>query len=105
MKSKRYKLFLELSKALSDDTRADIVLLLASGEKCVCEIFNHLKLPQNLVSHHLKILRENKLIINRKNGKWVRYSLNREIIKKLQEILGEIIAIKESRSKCNIINN
>ena len=105
MRSKPYKQFLELSKALSDDTRADIVLLLASGEKCVCEIFNHLKLPQNLVSHHLKILRQSKLIVNRKNGKWVRYSLNRETMKKLQEILGEIIAIKKSKSKCNIINN
>lgn len=100
MKGKQYKILSALLKALSDNTRTDIVLLLASGEKCVCEIFKHLSLPQNLVSHHLGILRQNKLIINRKNGKWVYYSLNRKSIEDLQELLTKIIATKEKTSKC-----
>ncbi|MCX6751398.1 MAG: metalloregulator ArsR/SmtB family transcription factor [Candidatus Nomurabacteria bacterium] len=100
MKDKKQKTFLEPLKALSDNTRLNIVLFIASGEKCVCEIFKYLKLPQNLISHHLAVLRKNKLIINRKEGKWVHYSLNRKNIKKIQKSLEEIIKIKEIISKC-----
>jgi ArsR family transcriptional regulator len=91
---------LQIFKALGDDTRLDIVMLLATGEKCVCEIFEKLKLPQNLVSHHLGILRECNLIINRKEGKWVHYSLNRTNIEKLQKALIRINETKEKLSKC-----
>jgi ArsR family transcriptional regulator len=100
MKKNQKDNLLQLLKTLSDDTRLDIILLLATGEKCVCEIFEKLKLPQNLVSHHVGILRQNNLIINRKDGKWVYYSLNRNEIKKLQSVLEEISTKKEKISKC-----
>jgi ArsR family transcriptional regulator len=92
--------FLELLKVLGNNTRFDIILLLASGEKCVCEIYKKLNLPQNLVSHHLGILRQNKLIIDRKDGKWVYHSLNRKNIKVLKDLLEQIISKKEIISKC-----
>lgn len=91
---------LQILKILGDNTRLDIVLLLASGEKCVCDILDNLKLPQNLISHHLGILRQNKLIINRKEGKWVYYSLNRKRIKELEVLLMKIVKTKEKTSKC-----
>ncbi len=100
MKIKQYRLFTESLKALGEGTRIDIVLLLATGEKCVCKIYKHLKLPQNLVSHHLGILRHSKLITKRKNGKWVYYSIYREKIKELENILEEIATTKEKLSKC-----
>lgn len=100
MKNKRYKIFKELLKAFSDDTRVDIVFFLATGEKCVCKIYKHLKLPQNLVSHHLGILRKNELIIGRKEGRWVYYSLNRNAIAELRSFLEEIVSKKEKTSKC-----
>lgn len=81
----------ELLCAFSDKNRLSIILFLAGGEKCVCEIFRHLKLPQNLVSHHLGILRQSKLIKSRKDGRWVYYSLNRESIKKLQKFLEKLL--------------
>lgn len=43
-------------KALSDENRLHILCFLRKGEKCVCEIVGFLDLPQNLVSHHLKVL-------------------------------------------------
>jgi ArsR family transcriptional regulator len=92
--------FLELLKVLGNNTRFDIILLLASGEKCVCEIYKKLNLPQNLVSHHLGILRQNKLIIDRKDGNWVYHSLNRKNIKVLKDLLEQIISKKEIISKC-----
>lgn len=79
--------------ALGNEIRFKIVGYLASGEKCVCHIFKKLDLPQNLVSHHLGILRENSLIADRKDGKWVYYSLNKkalaESIKVLENIMSE----------------
>ena len=100
MDNKKQKPFLEPLKALSDNTRLDIVLFIASGEKCVCDIFKHLNLPQNLISHHLAVLRKNELIINRKEGKWVHYSLNRKNFEKIQKSLEKIIKTKEIISKC-----
>ncbi len=100
MNNKKQKTFLEPLKALSDNTRLGIVLFLASGDKCVCEIFEELKLPQNLVSHHLGILRQGGLIVNRREGKWIYYSLNRERIKELNKLLTKIIITKEKKLKC-----
>ena len=68
-------------KAVSDENRLKIICLLKSGDRCVCEITDFLKLPQNLVSHHLKILREQQIVSTKKNGLQVIYSLNnRKII-------------------------
>lgn len=93
---KREKLSFEFINALSDKNRLKVILFLAGGERCVCEIFKHLKLPQNLVSHHLKILREKGLIENRKDGRWVRYSLNKKKIKNVGDFFNEIAETKET---------
>lgn len=100
MKTKQKDNLLKILKALGEDARLNIVLLLASGEKCVCEIFAGLKLPQNLVSHHLGILRQSNLILNRKEGKWVHYSLNRKNIEELQKLLTKIGTTKEKPPEC-----
>lgn len=90
----------EILKVLSDSARFDIILLLATGKKCVCEIYESLKLKQSIVSHHLGVLRENDLITSDKDGKWVYYSLNRKCIEKLQKTLAKIITTKERPPKC-----
>lgn len=64
-------------KALSDETRLKIVLLLLeSGELCVCELETALSLPQHKISRHLAILRGRGLVSNRRAGTWVYYSLS-----------------------------
>ncbi len=67
-------------KAVSDENRLKIICFLNKGEKCVCEIVEFLELPQNLVSHHLKILRNQNILISRKNGLNVFYSINQKNI-------------------------
>lgn len=74
--NKKFKVLSLTLKATSNNARLQILSYLSSGEKCVCKIFEHLKLPQNLVSHHLGVLRRNNLITARKDGKWVYYSIN-----------------------------
>ncbi len=63
-------------KALSDETRLRIVKLLEKGELCVCDIVAALDIVQPKASFHLGVLREAGLIKDRKQGKWINYSLN-----------------------------
>jgi len=90
MKVGRNKKVASSLDALAEKNRLGIVLCLADGEKCVCDIFKHLKLPQNLVSHHLSVLRQIGLIKNRKDGKRVYYCLNEKKIKELTDFFNDI---------------
>jgi ArsR family transcriptional regulator len=63
-------------KALSDETRLRIIKLLEQGELCVCDITAALDMVQPKVSFHLGTLKDAGLIKDRKQGKWIHYSLN-----------------------------
>ncbi len=63
-------------KALSDETRLRIIKLLERGELCVCDITAALDIVQPKVSFHLSALKEAGLIKDRKQGKWIHYSLD-----------------------------
>lgn len=63
-------------KALADETRLRILMLLLSGELCVCEILAVLDLPQSTVSRHLAYLRNADWVLDRRQGTWMYYRLN-----------------------------
>lgn len=67
-----------LFKALADATRLKIMMLLDIREMCVCEIMVALSLTQPTASHHLGILESVDLVKDRREGKWVFYSLTRK---------------------------
>jgi len=77
-------------KALADVNRLAIISLLGKGEMCVCHIWSALALPQNLVSHHLRVLKQAGLVTSRKDGLKVHYSIDRTCMKKLQTLLSPI---------------
>jgi ArsR family transcriptional regulator len=64
-----------LFKALADTTRLRILGLLLTGEVCVCEIHESLKIPQPKASRHLAYLRRAGLVDTRRDGLWIHYSL------------------------------
>ncbi len=68
---------LPLIKLMSEPNRLRIFALLAGGELCVCEIEAAMRLPQNLISHHLGVLREAGLIRARRAGRWVHYAIDK----------------------------
>ncbi len=71
------KFFLKVMKALSDKNRLKIIKMLQHKDLlCVCEIQAGLGLAQPTVSKHLRILEDAGLVIYKKNGLWVNYSLN-----------------------------
>jgi DNA-binding transcriptional ArsR family regulator len=66
-----------LLRVLSEESRLRTICFLQKKEHCACEIAEFLALPHNLVSHHLKALKEAKLVSCRREGKFLFYSINR----------------------------
>lgn len=64
-----------LFKALADVTRLRILGLLLTGEICVCDIHDSLKIPQPKASRHLAYLRRIGLVETRREGLWIHYRL------------------------------
>src|SRR5215467_64398 len=64
-----------LFKALADKTRLRILGLLLTGEICVCDIHESLKIPQSKASRHLAYLRRTGLVQTRREGLWIHYRL------------------------------
>lgn len=64
-----------LFKALADTTRLRILGLLLTGEVCVCDIHESLKIPQPKASRHLAYLRRAALVTTRRDGLWIHYRL------------------------------
>ena len=63
------------ARALGHPARLRIVAMLATGELCVCQITEVLQLAPSTVSAHLKELRQAGLVLERKDGRWVYFSL------------------------------
>lgn len=77
---------------ISEENRLRIICFLEkNGEQCVCEIWKFLKLPQNLVSHHLKVLRDFGLLDSRRDGLKIYYSVNKIELKKHRAIFNGIL--------------
>ena len=66
----------QVFKALSDPLRLAILDQLAGGPRCVCDIRDELDIAGNLLSHHLKVLREAGLVSSERDGRWVVYALD-----------------------------
>lgn len=81
---------IDILKALAEDNRLEIIKLLSNGPLCVCEIEAKLKLPQNLISHHLSVLKKSELIDNCRCGKNNYYSLNKKTFQKFKNNLNKI---------------
>jgi ArsR family transcriptional regulator len=84
----------KLLSALADSTRLSIVTMLAglSEPLCVCEIGEGFNLGQPTISHHLKVLREARLVNWEKRGLWVYYSLNHEVLEQASSYLAGLLS-------------
>lgn len=79
-----------LFQALSDPTRLRIVQCLAGGACCVCDLEDPVGAYQSRLSFHLKKLKEAGVVSDRRQGRWVYYTLRREALEKLRGFLGAI---------------
>ena len=77
-------------KVLSNKNRLKIMAFLMRRELCVCEIFTALELPQNLISHHLAVLRQEGWVKDRhdpNDARVIYYSVDPEAVDKLRNSL------------------
>lgn len=74
-------------KALADEKRLMIIDMLSCGELCACQILEQFNVTQPTLSHHMKILCDCNLVIARREGKWMYYSLNNETVQKFKNFL------------------
>ena len=82
-------LFLKLInfyKIIADSTRTKILFVLDQHEMCVCDIAYTLGMTKSAVSHQLKLLKDNNLVISRREGKEIFYRLSDEHVTKVFEI-------------------
>jgi len=73
-------------RALGDPTRLKMVMALAGGEMCVCDLAAFLGLTESAVSHHLRRLKDLALVKSRRDGQILYYSLDDEHVSELLKI-------------------
>ncbi|WP_394203909.1 metalloregulator ArsR/SmtB family transcription factor [Shewanella waksmanii] len=79
-----------LFKSLSDPVRLSIMLLLkAEGELCVCEFSEALNEIQPKISRNLALLKTAEVVVNRRQGQWIYYSINPDLPQWAAEIIAE----------------
>lgn len=89
-----YEEFISVYKALADETRLKIIDMLSCGEMCACEILEYFNITQPTLSYHMKILTECGLVKGRKDGSWMRYCLNEELVSSLNSFWNGLITKK-----------
>ncbi len=75
---KNYEEYAVFLKALADETRVEIFDMLASGELCACKILEKFNITQPTLSYHMKILCDSGLVDSRRDGIWMKYSINKD---------------------------
>ena len=80
-----------LLRLVGEESRLKILCILKQGQHCVCELMEHTKLSQSLISHHLKDLKDAGLIGDEKKEHWVYYSLT-DKGKKIEELLQKFVS-------------
>lgn len=79
-----------LCKVLGDSNRLKIVHMLKGGEKCACQLLSAFEITQPTLSHHMKILCDSGLVCARKEGKWMHYSLCRDVFDPFVQYLSHL---------------
>ncbi|MFV0241734.1 MAG: ArsR/SmtB family transcription factor [Lacrimispora sphenoides] len=98
----KHKKTAKIFKAFCDEQRLAILELLQDGEKCACELLEKLDITQSTLSHHMKILCESGIVVGRKDGKWMHYSISESGIEHVKKLINDITLVipNESNNCC-----
>lgn len=92
-----YAQYVPIFKALADETRLKIIDMLSCGEMCACDILDFFNITQPTLSYHMKILTDCEIVNARRDGSWMKYSLNKP---KFQEFEKFVQDISEDSDDC-----
>lgn len=84
-------------KAFCDENRIKILRLLADGEKCACKLLEEMNVTQPTLSHHMKILCDSEIVVGRKEGKWMYYSISADGAEMAKKYIDELINLKTNK--------
>ncbi len=84
-----------LFQALSDETRLGILRMLSRGERCVCELEPAVGAYQSRLSFHLRKLKDAGLVTDRRDGRWVYYSVRPEALEEMRAFLADVEPVEE----------
>ena len=87
----------EMFKAFCDENRIRILEMLQTGEKCGCKLLEELNVTQPTLSHHMKILCDSGIVVGRKEGKWMHYSISSEGVESLASYLKTFIKATDTK--------
>ena len=84
-------------KAFCDENRIQILEMLREGEKCACHILEEMQITQPTLSHHMKILCDAGVVVGRKEGKWMHYSISESGLEKVMKYLNQFSKVKGNK--------
>lgn len=90
----------KIFKALADENRLAVLMLLQDGEKCACKLLETLNVSQPTLSHHMKLLCDAGIVDYRKEGKWMHYSISADSRERLHEIIESYLKYNTGCSCC-----
>ena len=90
-----------LFHALSDRTRLSILTRLRLGERCVCDMTDDLDTAQSRLSFHLKVLKDAGLVTDRREGRWMYYTMNPEALAEAGELIEELASAPTAAERKN----
>lgn len=94
----------KMLKAISDAKRLRIVDMLSCGDLCACKILEEFHITQPTLSHDMRVLIEAGIVKDRREGKNIYYSLNKENLNKLVKTMTEMFEDKPD-CICHKIND
>ncbi len=90
-----YAEYAPVLKAISDEARLKIIDMLSCGELCACDILENFEFSQPTLSYHMKVLTQCGIVVGRREGAWMNYSLNPDKTTDLISFLSIIISQKD----------
>lgn len=88
---KDYTENVQLFKAFCDENRWRILEILQEGERCACVLLNELEISQSTLSHHMRILCDSGVVVGRKEGKWIHYSISESGMEKAKRRIDQLL--------------
>lgn len=92
----------EMLKILSDESRLEIIDLLSCNELCAHDILNYFNFSQPTLSHHMKVLVDNGVVLKRREGNKFMYRLNNDQLSEIKVTL-DLITKPTDQCICNAI--
>jgi len=85
-----YPEYIQIFKALADETRLKIIELLSDGEMCACQLLKNFNITQPTLSYHMKLLCNCGIVMARREGAWMHYRNNGTVIEEISGFLSAI---------------